>query len=721
MSCIDPPLLKKPTRGFAWSCGSCSRAQERRLEARSNPQIDGDNNEDEEQLDGDHHPQLDTEELLQNLSSSKHESMDSRPGADQGLRSRSWPYRYLGIHCKVEDALDSDDRIYPRAGTRLGPKHQAVVLPWPGRPIEYIRSTESKKRYGKTNILKKDQRFSKEVNSSHESDRSSREVRPAWVVDQPQGFIFRGFDLSADDPDATTRLIFDGNSDEVPDTPVQGVCSSPSAKTDAMDRFLDRARQIAAVMNLHQCSTDFTTKALELLQHHRFDVELALQALRSVDVNLDLQIPNFNSEQLSAFEEGVLRYGSELQSVTKHVNGSISSDLRVSHSSVVRFYYVWKKTPAGREIWGNHAGRKGKKEGRKAEETTAKLIDDLADDLDDSAYDNDKAAIRRCKFQCRFCHVRQSRLWRRAPGFALSSQTIPVRPTGSPPKEKDQNLVSALCLRCASLWRRYGIHYEDIDEVAKRVSQAGGRAARRRVDEELLQELMAANAAVGMIPSQLTLDAADAAGLVVPEITHEVVEEASASIKKPKRLRSGLIASNSAATSESEAVPAPSVKKKPEKPPSQPLVIEFPKPKSMPCAVCQYPATTASPTVVCKDCRMTVHDTCYGVARERAFSKWVCDTCMNDRNLQTTTVSTLTLTAVMHHPKSCRSRSTSAFSAPWTLGYMISWCLRGPVRRRRPKEIGNVSDWRSRRPSSLLLFTSRSRSTPTSQSCQGKH
>src|SRR5216117_3024509 len=37
--------------------------------------------------------------------------------------ARLWPYRYLGIHCKVEDVLDYQDRIYPRAASRIGPRH----------------------------------------------------------------------------------------------------------------------------------------------------------------------------------------------------------------------------------------------------------------------------------------------------------------------------------------------------------------------------------------------------------------------------------------------------------------------------------------------------------------------------------------------------------------------------------------------------------------------
>jgi hypothetical protein len=39
MSCVNPPLLKKPSRGFAWACGPCSKAQEKKLEARNTPNV----------------------------------------------------------------------------------------------------------------------------------------------------------------------------------------------------------------------------------------------------------------------------------------------------------------------------------------------------------------------------------------------------------------------------------------------------------------------------------------------------------------------------------------------------------------------------------------------------------------------------------------------------------------------------------------------------------
>jgi hypothetical protein len=57
MRCVNPRLLKKPSRGFAWACGPCSKAQEKKLEARNIPNgmalfDDDDDDDDEDDDDG---------------------------------------------------------------------------------------------------------------------------------------------------------------------------------------------------------------------------------------------------------------------------------------------------------------------------------------------------------------------------------------------------------------------------------------------------------------------------------------------------------------------------------------------------------------------------------------------------------------------------------------------------------------------------------------------
>ena len=313
------------------------------------------------------------------------------------------------------------------------------------------------------------------------------------------------------------------------------------------------------------------------------------------------------------------KFGSELHSVSKHVRTQ-------KHAAVVRYYYMWKKTVKGRQIWGNYEGRKGKKEAKRAgaDPGSAKLVDDVADDCDDSAFDQDKAEQRRRSFACKFCLTQRSRQWRRAPGVSPGT-TIPVDLNSkSNGKDKTALLMLALCQRCAELWRRYGIQWEDIDEVAKKVAQGGGRAWKRKIDEELLRELVSAHDA----PSS----ALNGASTTVT---------ASATIDppyEPAKKKVKTVDNESAAQSQTSTV---STKKKAvEKVEAPPPVLEMPKPKIMPCAVCDRVEPLDGRHLSCRECRLTVHRDCYGVVGElRSPSKWVCDMCLNDKNPQLSTVS----------------------------------------------------------------------------------
>ncbi|GJC92269.1 SANT domain-containing protein [Colletotrichum higginsianum] len=452
-------------RGFAWSCAACSRAQERKLEARHTPNLldpvgDGD---DEDLYDDDEDEmQIDTERTSPADDDDSH-----RTGtAEQIYQASLWPWRYLGIHCKPEDALDYDDRIYPRASTRIGPKHQAPVLPWPGQPVQYQKPLEIK-RTGK-----KGPGLSKEALAALEAEKSRRENRPKWVQDEPPGYVARGEDYDSDDPNATaTRLwapppLSDRNKDW-------------EAK---VDQYMKKAEELAPKFGLPKNSTNLHDVALETYFHSGYNEERAVKLFSEVD-KAAFKEPDLTATEQKKFEEGVGKYGSELYLVKRHVK-------TVPPGTIVRYYYTWKKTAQGKQIWGNFQNRKSKKEAKKAEVAASKLQDDIADDADDSAFDCGKAHNKKKGFVCKFCHTKYSRQWRRAP----NASGTPVSESGGKNSTKDKNnqYIQALCRRCAELWRRYAIQWEDVDEVAKKIAQAGGRAWKKRQDEELLKELEAA-------------------------------------------------------------------------------------------------------------------------------------------------------------------------------------------------------------------------------------
>ncbi|EAW23246.1 DNA-binding E3 ubiquitin-protein ligase SNT2 [Aspergillus fischeri NRRL 181] len=621
MYCVRPVLTKKPARGFAWACAACSRAQEKKLEARNTPIIGESPAEAEEEVAEEEEEEPNGLPNDTNVSTPAPAEEHPRPATkEQIAQARMWPYRYLGIHCRVEDALDYDDRIYPRASSRLGPRHQAIVNPWPGRPVEYAKPIDIKKKY-LSRSGRKDSKLSKEAQAAIEAAKQEIANRPKWVMDEPVGYVRRGEDepvLINGKPTRTAEVLFKmPTATQIPsrgEDDAPGAELSPADREKFIDEYMERAKEIAPQLGEEKYATNFLDKALELLYSNSFDAEAALAKLKQQNKYKDLKEPHLRPEEVKLFEQGVAKYGSELRNVTKHVG-------TVPHYQIVRFYYMWKKTPRGRQIWGGYEGRKGKKEAKR-HNANSKLVDDVADDHDDSAFDNEKAAEKKRGFQCKFCSTRSSRQWRRAPGVP------PGTTTPSEPSKKDKGplLTVALCLRCALLWRKYGIQWESVDEVAKKIAQSGNKSWRRRVDEELLTQLLLSTETPISINSAT---AATAASIGVPVNANPQVQQQDSNKKKAKPNEKESTATPVATSVE----PAPKKKPPPEKAPEpQPIVPDPPKAKTLPCAVCNRLEPLGDQHLSCRDCRLTVHRNCYGVSPSRNCAKWLCDMCSNDRS-----------------------------------------------------------------------------------------
>ncbi|KAI5926824.1 hypothetical protein F4810DRAFT_490241 [Camillea tinctor] len=622
MNCVRPPLLKKPSRGFAWACAACSRAQERKLEARHtpgllDPHLDA---EEEEYWDED-------DEAIDTSRTSPTDGIDDshQPAtAEQIYHASLWPYRYLGQHCKPEDALDYDDRIYPRAGSRQGPKHQANVLPWPGRPVQLVKPREVKKGN------KKDSKAAKEAHAALEANRLARENRPKWVQDEPPGYVARGEDYDNDDPNNTAQLLW--KPTDVPDAPLS---------SSEVDDYVAAAKaKLIPMFNLPKESTNLLDVVTNTLFKNDYNPDKALKALSKVDKQA-FKEPDLSPAEIKKFEEGVTKFGSELYLVTRHVK-------TVRHKRIVRFYYTWKKTDRGKQIWGNFSGRKGKKEAKKAEADANKLQDNVADNNDDSAFDTDKALEQKKSFICKFCSTKSSRQWRRAPTVAPG---IIHEGTGKGAnKDKGNQYIVALCRRCAELWRRYAVQWEDLEDLAKKVATSGGRAWKKKVDEELLKEIAAANEMMNRTVYKTPNGTSSQASASTPAAQPSAVEPPPR--KKLKTIADREAELNNSSDAATPAPAAPQKKKEKEKEkdkekerekekekvvekPPPPPAPELPKPRVLPCAICnQMNPLGEQVHLSCKECRLTVHRACYGVVDNRHPGKWTCDMCLNDKNPQ---------------------------------------------------------------------------------------
>jgi hypothetical protein len=616
MNCVQPPLPKKPSRGFAWACAPCSRASERKMEAHLTPSVSGEVTEAEVEEEEPAPPEEALPLTSNNTTRAPSPSdsdmiIDDHPATQAEIAlAQMWPMRYLGIHCRVEDALQYDDRaIYPRASSRLGPRHQANVNVWHGRPVELVKAAEIKKRYMKGGA-KKEGKLSKETVAAMEADRVEKAKRPKWVQDEPTGYVARGEDYPNDDPRCTARLMFKMPEEQERSKKTgDKLLAAPNLRCDEirLDKYLEKAKPLARKIGVPPFGTNFLDKAIELYAMNGYDANVALEKLAKINRVTHLHEPVLSKNDLAKFEEGVAKYGSEHRLVRLHMKTNLPN------SDIVRFYYLWKKTPKGREIWGTYPGRKGKK--RLDNDTASRLHEEVAHEADDSAFDNEKARKRKRNFQCKFCQCTHARQWRRAPGTAPGQSVMVEAKNG--PKEKRERMMVALCYRCSVLWRKYAIQYEDVDEVAKKITANAGRAWKRKIDEELLREVLAANEAAAMLPP---------------------LEPQTAPDEPPKKKTKNEISSTP------QVIEPPKKKEKPPPPPKiptpppAPIIPTPPTWKALPCAVCH----THDNTIFCQHCMLTVHRSCYGVSDTQGVKSsgevyWVCEQCQNDRNPQVST------------------------------------------------------------------------------------
>ena len=613
MNCVQPPLPKKPSRGFAWACGPCSRQSEQEHEARNTPNASGHVTEAEEE---DPAPEEEPAGLSSNNTrapSPNEDDMviDEHPATQAEIAlAKMWPMRYLGIHARVEDALQYDDRaIYPRASSRLGPRHQANVNMWHGRPVELIKPAEIKKRYMKAGAQKKETKLTKETLAAIEADKEEKAKRPKWVQDEPAGYVARGEDYDAKDPRCTATPIFVMPPFDKPPKQADANEQDPVKRNEKfVEAYLQRAKPLARNIGVPPFGTNFLDRAMEMLLNNKYNMDAALKALQKTDRVKDLHEPVLSKQDLVKFEEGVAKYGSEHRLIRLHMKTTLP------HADIVRFYYLWKKTPKGREIWGNYGGRK-KKKAEPAGDAGSKLQAELAHDVDDSAFDNDKAIRKHRGFQCKFCNTTHARQWRRAPGVSPGQLAAPEKVEKGQKVDKKDRPLLALCLRCAGLWRKYAIQWEEIDDY-KKAGQTGGKGMKRKIDAELLRELIAANEAAMNPP--------EPEPLALPPIDNGEPPK-----KKSKTSKAAAIA---AIEPVEKPAPPPPPPKEPT-PPPPPIIPTQPTWKVLPCAICKG----YEHTIACAHCKLTVHRRCFGVgehegARPNGEVHWICEQCQNDRN-----------------------------------------------------------------------------------------
>ncbi|KAH9832546.1 uncharacterized protein C8Q71DRAFT_258205 [Rhodofomes roseus] len=288
MSCVNPPLLAKPSRGYGWTCAPCSRRHEEEV----------DNHEGLRQL-----VPAPPKVVKTNAPAARGRG---RPRKDRQLAEKEenlevkhfkmWPFRYFGLYTVAEDTLDPDDLIFPRAATRVGPKFQVVVPSAPGP----------------------------ESSASAAGRQFPR--RKCVVADVSAGLEERGGDATIE----VLSLVNEMSEEEVRalETHKSSLSTNSTLKCH-IDWLTEVTRRLTEAWMAHR---EFATVNMKSVMRHE---KFKKSETRCID-------REWTNQEIAAFEDAIAVHGAELRPVREEVGTR-------SIYEVIRFYGHWKSMKLGEE------------------------------------------------------------------------------------------------------------------------------------------------------------------------------------------------------------------------------------------------------------------------------------------------------------------------------------------------------------------------------------
>lgn len=269
-----------------------------------------------------------------------------------------------------------------------------------------------------------------------------------------------------------------------------------SSKIDenTLQRYISRCQEsIPQQLGIAASNASFIDSILKILLDCNYDVELAFFQSSTIITKETLQEPSLSMEDTQKFEEAVKEFGGELRPVMKHVGTQ-------PMSAIVKFFYRWKKTEKGLQV----RRKKDKKtklllaqrHENAAHETkeALKLINEsLSKDpelkfIDDSSFDTEKLALTSTMFKCMFCKIDYSPLWYKVTGGSDDDDhKMKLQYGVNEIKHTSQvdGRLGALCIRCARLWRRYGVRWNPAPDVFKKMAGTSNAVFRSLIENTI--------------------------------------------------------------------------------------------------------------------------------------------------------------------------------------------------------------------------------------------
>ncbi|KAJ1991337.1 putative PHD type zinc finger protein with BAH domain-containing protein [Dimargaris cristalligena] len=378
MGCLDPPLATKPGKGYVWQCVSCLKqmAQQRMGNQGDNPRLRTRSQPAPKPV-GTDMGRSSSQQIRSTSSTVRPTSATSatvppspvggmlppKPSADSipgfGLSveklppppppaaSSGWPFRYLGIYSNINDVIDYDDRIYPRAASRLGVKYQANVpthmvghgpavsidLPADSQPPSIEPDQPAISDRTQSSSVDDPPTESTAVNGR----RSRRWSRKNPPTDDLSEAARSGSDppieRHRDELDLDSHIFFD----------------QPADLADAdLDQYIENCRRVSP--SELRASLEVMDRALSALRTNNYNPQKALKFFTAHYRALpDFGVAQWSAKEQADFESQLAKTGADMPALHEAVG--LTNKTR---PQMVRHFYTWKGSKAGRQAYDRY-------------------------------------------------------------------------------------------------------------------------------------------------------------------------------------------------------------------------------------------------------------------------------------------------------------------------------------------------------------------------------
>ncbi|ORX47405.1 BAH-domain-containing protein [Hesseltinella vesiculosa] len=657
MTCVSPPLIRKPSKGFAWQCGTCSKLAlddqskanppDPRIIRSSLPSTRRTTRSRSQQHTSNTTPASATTPATPTPSVMNGAiTKPTKPKLDlfsdpcQITTTNLWPFRYYGIHTTIKDIEDAEDRIYPLATGRIGARYQANVPEtlspddwYSDHAVEILSPPLDPKQLDSQQKLKR----GRPIRPREENDRD-----PAMAIE-------RG-------TDETVTLLF----------------KQPTQLDDeALNTYMTEVRALPSPIS--STSPDLYDIALHLLQVNKGDTQTALAQFKEwTDFPY---CTSWSYDEIKAFEHSISNHGHDLHAMKQYLTSKTMPE-------IVRFFYQWKKSNRYKSVYSHWT--EVYRPTKQLKSWNRSLFDCLIDrrQLKDEHFvnalvNNNIASSPSPLSTSNTPHIGMSTSPKtnghRAHGdddadYDDDASRVTPRPRPVPPSKK--NLPSATSSRSVRTSSRISTlnsrptYYEsDVDDDES--SDDGAFTLDIPPKTSSTTKAMTNGSSVPMDVVE-TEDDVDVDPNVIPTSAHFTPFCANCRATQSTQwrrcpgdlnrkrvvfdkvlcqdcgiywLKYGLMRSVTCSAPSTSPQPSrsgspvksdPSNGKRALPEPDQALETKRPKKEeNMMCAVC-FGMLYARRFISCQSCYMDVHDDCYGIDRPRN-PNWVCDTCQNKR------------------------------------------------------------------------------------------